>query len=255
MATGLIAVQRRLVLFLLLLGIAGCAEVAPIATASAPLPAPTIHPGYLLTQATHEGLGKYYLGREIAHFMSHQGASWLERPEREQEERPDLLMAAIALKPGDVVADIGCGTGYYSWRMADKVGPQGKVIGVEIQAEMLTLFTQHMVARKLTNTVAHLGTTTDPKLPPASVDVIVLVDAYHEFDHPFEMMQAMIRALKLGGRIILVEYRAEDARLLIGRTHKMSAAQIKREMSIHPVQLMETMGVLPQQHVLIYRKS
>src|SRR5262245_35970428 len=131
------------------------------------------------------GIGKFYLGREIAHVMGHQAADWLERPEREAEEKPDLLVEALKLKSGEVVADIGAGTGYYSWRMAYSVGEKGLVYAVDIQQEMLDLLAKRMADRKTTNVKGVLGTITDPKLPPRSVDLVLMVDVYHEFDHPF----------------------------------------------------------------------
>jgi len=227
----------------------------PAAEPAAAAPLPPGHPGYVTGRRTRDGIGKYFLGREIAHFMTHHGAEWLERPEREKEERPDLLMTALALKPGDVVADIGCGTGYYSWRAAEKVGPRGKVIGVEIQQEMLDLLAKKMAERKVTNVSGHLGTTTDPKLPPASVDVALMVDVYHEFDHPFEMTQALIKSLKPGGRIVFVEFRLEDPDVPIKLVHKMSEAQVRKEMAVHPLEWVETNKSLPWQHVIVFRKK
>ncbi|TSA19676.1 MAG: class I SAM-dependent methyltransferase [Betaproteobacteria bacterium] len=238
-----------------LLCVAACSEIAPIRPYTEVHAGDGPHPGYLTALRTREGVGKYYLGREIAHYMSHQGASWLERPERAKEEHPDLLMTALALKQGDVVVDMGCGTGYYSWRVAERVGAQGKVLGVDIQPEMLALWAKNMAARNLLNVEAVLGTTTDPRLPAESVDLMLLVDVYHEFDHPFEMTRAMIRALKPGGRIVMVEYRLEDTRLPISTAHKMSEAQIKKEMAVHPVVWVETNHALPWQHMVIFRKQ
>src|SRR5687768_13851503 len=142
------------------------------------------------------GIGKFYMGREIAHVMGHQAADWLERPERQQEERSDLLVPALKLRPGDVVADIGAGTGYYTRRMATVVGTNGVVYAVEIQQEMLDILTNKLAGEKIFNVKPVLGTIADPKLPRASVDLILMVDVYHEFDHPFEMVAAMCRALK-----------------------------------------------------------
>jgi len=203
---------------------------------------------------TRDGIGKYYFGREIAHYMTHLGAPWLDRPERDQEERPDLVMKALALKPGDLVADIGCGTGYFSWRMAKEVGPQGTVYGTEIQPEMLDLLATKMKERGVTNVVGVLGTTIDPKLPKP-VDLVIMVDVYHEFDHPWEMMDAICRQLKPGGRVVLVEYRGEDPDVPIKPLHKMTEAQVKKEMAAQPLEHVETIRTLPRQHVIIFRKK
>jgi protein-L-isoaspartate O-methyltransferase len=228
---------------------------SPAALQAATNSLPPGHPGYQSGPRTRDGIGKFYLGREIAHYMTHHGASWLERPEREKEERPDLLMTALAVKPGDVVADIGCGTGYYSWRLAEKVGARGRVIGVEIQQEFLDLLARNMAARKLTNVLGHLGAVTDPKLPPASVDLVLMVDVYHEFDHPFEMMAALVKALKPGGRIAFVEFRLEDPEVPIKLLHKMSEAQVKKEMAVHPLEWVETVKTLPWQHLIVFKKK
>lgn len=202
-----------------------------------------------------DGIGKFYLGREIAHVMGHQAADWLERPGREQEERTDLLVPALKLKPGDVVADIGCGSGYYSRRLAKAVGTNGVVFGVDIQPQMLELLTNKLAAENIFNVRPVLGTVTDPKLPRASVDLILMVDVYHEFDHPYEMVEAMCRALKPGGRIVFVEFRAEDPTVAIKAVHKMSEAQVRREMAGHPLEWVETIGVLPQQHMIMFRRK
>lgn len=188
--------------------------------------------------------------------MGHQGAGWLERPEREEEERTDVLIDALALKPGEIVADIGAGSGYFSWRMARKVGASGKVYAVEIQQEMLDILMANMRKRRVGAIVEPvLGTVQDPKLPVGGVDTILLVDVYHEFDFPYEMTRAMIKALKPGGRLVLVEYRAEDPEVPIKPLHKMTVAQVRKEMSVHPLQFEQTIGTLPRQHIIIFRKS
>lgn len=202
---------------------------------------------------TRDGIGKYYFGREIAHYMTHLAAPWLERPERAVEERPDLVMKALALKPGNVVADVGCGTGYYSWRMAEAVGPQGVVYGVEIQPEMLDLLAGKMKARGITNVVGILGTTTDPKIPKP-VDLVIMVDVYHEMDHPFESMAAICKQLKPGGRMVFVEFRGEDPEVPIKPLHKMTEAQVRKEMSTLPLDYVETIHTLPRQHLILFRK-
>jgi len=202
---------------------------------------------------TRDGLGKYYFGREIAHYMSHVAAPWLDRPERDQEERPDLVMTALGLKGGETVADLGCGTGYFSWRLAKMVGRQGVVYGVEIQPEMLDHLAVKMKERGLTNVIGVLGTTTDPKLPKP-VDLVLMVDVYHEFDHPWEMMDAICRQLKPGGRVAFVEYRGEDPAVPIKPLHKMTEAQVKKEMTAQPLEHVETIRTLPRQHLIIFRK-
>ena len=209
---------------------------------------------YKTGRRTPDGIGKYFFGREIAHFMTHHGAPWLERPEREKEERPDLVIKALELKEGDVVADIGCGTGYFSWRMAKAVGEKGIVYGVEIQKEMLELLAQQMKKRGITNVKGVLGGTADPRLP-ALVDLVIMVDVYHEFDQPFEMMQAVCKQLKPGGRVVFVEYRGEDPEVPIKLLHKMTEAQVRKEMTAQPLDHVATVKTLPRQHIIIFKKK
>jgi len=202
-----------------------------------------------------DGIGKFYAGREIAQVMGHQGADWLERPEREQEERPDLLLQSLPLHAGQAAADIGAGTGYLSWRMAKMVGDKGRVYCVDIQQEMLDLLAKKMAEQHTTNFQSILGTVTDARLPANSVDVVLMVDVYHEFDHPYEMMQSIVRALKPGGRIVWVEYRAEDPAVPIKPLHKMSEAQVRKEAALLPLQWVETIEKLPRQHIFIFQKK
>ncbi len=201
-----------------------------------------------------DGLGKFYLGREIAQVMGHEGADWLERPERELEENSALLLAALKLQPGDAVADIGAGTGYYTRRLAKLVGEKGTVYAVDIQPEMLELLTNKLAQAGVTNVKPVLGTLTDPKLPRASVDAILMVDVYHEFSHPYEMAAAMVEALRPGGRLIFVEFRGEDPAVPIKRVHKMTEAQVRQEMAVQPLTWVETLRVLPWQHIIVFRK-
>jgi SAM-dependent methyltransferase len=228
------------------------------ATAATPVPPAAERPAeavYRNGPRTRDGIGKYYFGREIAQVMGHQGAGWLERPEREEEERTDLLVEALDLRPGMAVADVGAGSGYFSWRMARKVGAGGTVFAVEIQQPFLDLLMANMRRRQVDGIVRPvLGTVQDPQLAEASCDLILLVDVYHEFDHPYEMARAMARALKPGGRLVLVEYRGEDPEVPIKPLHKMTAAQVKKELAVHPVTFERAIDVLPRQHILVFRK-
>ncbi len=201
-----------------------------------------------------DGIGKFYMGREISRVMGHQGAEWLERPEREREEMPNVLVELLKLKEGDVVADIGVGTGYIARRIAPKIGDTGTIYGVDIQQEMLDLLDEKMTEVGIMNVKGVLGTITDPKLPPESVDLAIMVDVYHEFSHPYEMMQNICRGLKVGGRVAFIEYRAEDPKVPIKRLHKMSELQVIKEATPHPLVWIETLNDLPWQHVIIFQK-
>ena len=204
---------------------------------------------------SEDGIGKFYMGREIAHVMGHQAADWLERPEREREERPDLLLPALKIKPGDAVADIGAGSGYYTRRLAKLVGEKGMVYAVDIQQEMLSLLTNQLARSGIRNVKPILGTEMNPKLPDAAVDLILMVDVYHEFDYPFEMIESMLPSLKAGGRIVFVEFRGEDPEVPIKPLHKMSQQQVEKEMAVHHLVLKDAVETLPRQHVLSFERS
>ena len=207
-----------------------------------------------LLRSNVEGIGKFYMGRQISHVMGHQGATWLERPEREREENTTELIRCLKLKAGDQVADIGVGTGYIARRIAKVIGPQGTVHGVDIQPEMLELLESNMKKLGLTNVKGVRGTISDPKLKPNTLDFVIMVDVYHEFSHPYEMMAGIVKALKPGGRVAFVEYRAEDPKVPIKRLHKMSEAQVKKEASLFPLKHVETYKKLPWQHVVFFEK-
>ena len=207
------------------------------------------------TAPNRDGIGKFYMDREISHVMGHQGASWLERPEREQEERTDLLMDALPIGEGDVIADIGAGSGYFAWQFAKRVGDSGRVLAVDIQPEMLDILAQQMEKRGVADRVEGiLGTIEDPKLPSDSVDLAIMVDVYHELSHPYEMTVKMVEGLKPGGLLVFVEYRAEDPGVRIKRLHKMTEAQVKKEMTAQNLEFVETIDTLPQQHIVIFKK-
>lgn len=203
------------------------------------------------------GIGKFYMGREIAQVMGHGGggAEWLERPEREKEEAPSKLHDILKVQEGAVVADIGAGTGYHTFRLAEKVGAKGKVYAVDIQPEMLTIIKKRMKEKELTNIMPTQGTEADPKLPDNAVDLILLVDVYHEFEFPYEMTTAMVKALKPGGRIAFVEFRMEDDKVPIKLVHKMTEKQVIKEMEPHPLKWVKTESGLPWQHVIFFEKK
>lgn len=207
---------------------------------------------YTTGTATPDGIGKFYLGREIAQVMGHAGASWLERDTREAEERTDKLIELLEVKPTDVVADIGAGTGYFSFRLAPKAK---RVIAEDIEQAMIDDVERAKRERKVTNVETILGTTTDPKLPAGGVDLVLMVDAYHEFDQPFEMMQKIAASLGKNGRVALVEYRGEDPDVPIKPLHKMTIAQATREMANVGLKLLSTRDELPMQHVMFFGRE
>jgi precorrin-6B methylase 2 len=200
-----------------------------------------------------DGIGKIYMGREIAHVMGHTGAMWLERPSREAEEQPSKIASALDLKLNDVVADIGAGTGYLSFLIAPTLS-QGKVFAVDIQPEMLDIIEFFKQEKQISNVEPVLATLTSPNLAPESIDLAVMVDAYHEFEYPYEMMQGIFKALKPGGRVALVEYRGENPFIMIKGLHKMTQKQVKKEMQALGLTWQETKNLLPQQHLMLFTK-
>ncbi|MDA7757394.1 class I SAM-dependent methyltransferase [Opitutales bacterium] len=208
---------------------------------------------YSLGTATRDGIGKFYMGREISKVMGHLGASWLERPKREQEERTDLLIQGLELKPSDNVADIGSGSGYFSFRMA-KLVPEGKVFAVDISPQMIGIVRAKMAQLKVSNISPTQSTITQTKLPKNSIDTALIVDAYHEFSHPLEMATSIFSSLKPGGKLVLIEYRMEDQSVPIKLLHKMSEKQARLEMKVAGFKWEKTLKMLPQQHFMIFRK-
>jgi precorrin-6B methylase 2 len=192
-------------------------------------------------------------GRKYAGVMSADGAGWLTRPEREEEEHPDEALRDIGIIKGSVVADIGAGSGAVTWRLAQLVGPGGKVYANDIQPRMLELLRQNMAQRKISNVETLLGAEDDPKLPPASVDLELLIDVYHEFSHPQEMLRHLRDALRPDGRLVLLEYRGEDPAVPIRAEHKMTVAMVKAELEPEGFRLDKTIETLPRQHILIFK--
>jgi ubiquinone/menaquinone biosynthesis C-methylase UbiE len=201
-----------------------------------------------------DGIGKFYMGREIAQVMGHQGAAWLERSSRGIEEQPQMAIDALDLQPDSVVADIGAGTGYFSFRISPQV-PQGKVWAVDVQPEMIDILNFLIEENQVTNVEPILGSETNPNLPEAAIDLALMVDAYHEFAYPREMMTAVVKALKPGGRAVLLEYRGENPLIPIKGLHKMTQRQVKKEMQAVGLTWQETQDLLPQQHLMIFRKG
>jgi len=209
------------------------------------------------TREKHDpnGINKWYLGREIAHVMGPGGIPWLDRPERENEENPAKCIESLRLKAGDVVADLGAGSGYYSFRMAPLVGATGKILAVEIQDAMIAELKKRIEKNKIANVETVKCTEKDPMLPEGAVDLVIMVDVYHELAFPYEVMSAIRKALKPDGRVVLVEYRQEDPKVPIKEVHKMSEEQIKKEMAVIGLSHVKTVATLPWQHIAIFTKK
>jgi len=200
-----------------------------------------------------DGIGKVYLGREIAKVMGHEGYRWLERPERTTQENPRDAIAALDLKSTDTVADIGAGSGYFTFRIAPQI-PAGKVFAVDIQPQSIEALNFVIEQENINNIEPILSTVKNPNLPQNSVDVALMVDAYHEFEYPYEMMQNLKSALKPGGRVVLIEYRRENPFVPIKTLHKMTEEQVKKEMAKVGLKWQATQEFLPQQHFLVFEK-
>jgi ubiquinone/menaquinone biosynthesis C-methylase UbiE len=195
-----------------------------------------------------------YKGREIAETMSFLGADWLIRESREEEERPDQMLDSLKIKPGDVVADVGAGVGYTSLRLSRRVGPEGKVLATDIQPEMIRMLRANMRTFGVKNVVPLLATQTDTKLPEGKVDLVIMVDVYHECSDPEALLQGIRKALKPGGRLVLVEYKAEDPNVPIKPEHKMTTDQARKEVEPQGFAFKEVLDFLPWQHILIFER-
>jgi len=190
--------------------------------------------------------------RQPAPVMSAAGADWLVRPERIKEEDPDRMLKALEIKPGSIIADVGAGVGYHAWRLAEIVGPTGKVIAEDIQPEMIRKLEANIGQRGLKNVQVILGSEKDPKLPAGQIDLVLMVDVYHEFADPVVMMQSIKRSLKPDGRVVLVEFRKEDDRVPIRPEHKMSVRDVRAELEPMGFKFEKVLDFLPWQHILFF---
>lgn len=209
---------------------------------------------YQLKKGDPNGIAKWYMGRQIAQVMSHWGIDWLERPEREMEENTSLLISNLGLRTGMTIADIGAGSGYHVALMSHKVGKTGKVYAVDVEPEMIRFINERIKAEKLNNVEPVLGTEQSVKLPESTLDLLLLVDVYHEFSYPYEMARSMLAALKPGGKLVLVEFRAEDPLVPIKEIHKMSQQQAVRELKAAGFKFLKNISNLPWQHCLVFEK-
>ena len=204
--------------------------------------------GVSFAQATHP-----ISGRPIAGVMGHEGAAWLERPERESEEAPTKAIAALKLREGQVVADVGAGSGYYTMLLRAAVGPRGRVYATDIQPEMLALIRRKIETRRLSNVELVLGTPTESRLPDGAIELAVMVDVYHELAQPQLFLQSLKRALKPDGRLVLIEFRKESASVPIRHEHKMTVREARMELEAEGYRFERVIDVLPWQHILVFR--
>ena len=209
---------------------------------------------YIFKEGDFNGIGKWYMGREIAYVMGYQGIGWLERSEREKEENVSKLIKNMRIKSNDVIADIGAGSGYHAFRMAS-LAPNGLVYAVDIQTEMLMAIENKKTFSEISNVETILGTEKSVEIPKNSVDKILMVDVYHEFSFPIEMIASMKSALKSNGELFLIEYRAEDPLVPIKTIHKMSEKQAIKEMEAAGFKLRKNIDNLPWQHCMIFVKN
>ena len=240
-----------------LIALCGLALVSPFVRAQETPPVVDNKEAHYEWKAKHDpnGIGKFYMGREIAYVMGHPAAVWLERPEREEEEAPKKLLEVLKIEKGMTVVDLGAGSGYYSFRMSPLVGEKGKILAVDIQKEMLDIMRDKIKKNKMTNVELVLGKEADPCLADNSVDMIMMVDVYHEFEFPREMMDKMVKSLKPNGQIVFVEFRLEDDNVPIKLVHKMTERQVQKEMGFFPdMEYTRTAKDLPWQHVIFFKK-
>jgi predicted methyltransferase len=200
-------------------------------------------------------IGQVVKKRQIAPVMSVAHADWLTRPDRDAEEQPDRVVRELRIQPGSTVADLGAGVGYFTWRLAGAVGETGKVIAVDIQPGMLERLKQNLAERDIHNVDEVLGAEDDPRLPAGQVDLVLLVDVYHELQKPELTMERVRQSLKPGGRVVLIEYRKEDPSIPIQPLHKMTVREVRDELEPMGFQFVELKSFLPTQHIIIFQAS
>jgi tRNA A58 N-methylase Trm61 len=237
----------------------GFSAIVPALPTLYPLPQDSVAepPARYEVRAIHDpnGTGRFYMGREIAQVMGAGGIDWLERPEREEQEQPDVVISALGLRGGEVVADLGAGSGYFTFRLAARVGSTGKVLAVDIQDEMLETLRRRAATMGVTNVEEVKGAESDPHLPARGVDLVLLVDVYHELAYPYEVMTKVRESLRSGGRVVFVEYRKEDPNVPIKEVHKMSVEHLTKEMKAVGLVRLKVVESLPSQHIVIFTKG
>ncbi|WP_316848683.1 class I SAM-dependent methyltransferase [Pedobacter agri] len=209
---------------------------------------------YTFKKPSANGTGKVYMGREIAHVMSFEGVEWLERNSRIQEENTNLALVSLPLKNNSIVADIGAGSGFYTFRVAQRI-PKGKIYAVEIQDEAITFLKKKASDDRYANVAVIKGNEQSPNLPANSLDLAFMVDVYHELQYPAAYLNALKKALKPNGQLLLLEYKAEDPAVAIKPEHKMSVTQVKKELSANGFKLIKNGTFLPLQHFLLFKKT
>lgn len=209
---------------------------------------------YTYSNASRDGIGKFYMGREISQIMGFHGMAWLERPGRSEEENTELAIANLPIKKNSVVADIGAGSGYYTFRIAEKV-PEGKIYAVEIQQDALDYIQEKAANLNFDQVVPLMGSEKSPNLPANEMDLIIMVDVYHELEFPREMLQSIRESLKPDGKLLLIEYRGEDPEVAIKPLHKMTVDQVEKELTANGFELVKNGQFLNIQHFLIFGKE
>lgn len=247
----LIKLVMKPVVFVIIILILSCSSESAVAQKQV-AKKPSVSKAYTYRRGSADGIGKFYFDREIAHIMGSANATWLERANRPKEENTDLAIEKMNTKPADVIADLGAGTGYYTFKLAPKV-PEGKVYAVEVQDEMIRFLNNRKKELNNNNVEVVKGSNMSPNLPANSIDMVIMVDVYHELEYPSEMLQAIKKSLKKDGKILLIEYKGEDPSVPIKALHKTTVAQLNKELGANGFTLSYRGDFLPIQHFLLYK--